>query len=372
MKKINCIIIFFALFILKSSLFAQNCAGVTTTTFVTSDGQYNNFGVKVTLDKTNPQDIIVKGSIFEKKSFQPGETPMHSSDFIVTVAAGKSMAETVADFFQIPVSSGAEINIVSVSPCPFDYNQLAMEHNDALDYLHLNYSTGGPYDFHQQYDLLLDYCRKNNKPLPILSYQQMIDIKNQVTDIPELVTVLQSQFNFFTINEKNEMISLYKNLSVATNDEDVEGVLQNFDDQIKQSFYSDIEKEKLLSISPSLHTIGDFWATTDDFMQHPGEKQTWAERVLNDQMAFNYSQVYYSGEAMWMPGVKRAHGPMIGNGYHDFSTRRCRLFCVICVALHDVAMTLATNNPVAGALWSLFARCCICRRCGNTSCTGDK
>lgn len=136
---------------------------------------------------------------------------------------------------------------VGCTPRVLDYNQLAIEHNNALDYLHLNYSTGGPYNLQAVYNAIINYCNANNKPLPTVSYQELVDFKNQVTNISGLLDYLQSRYNTFNNTEKSELNTLYQNLEATTTDE-------------KQMLYCKGSITELINLLTHLAKKTNYWA----------------------------------------------------------------------------------------------------------------
>lgn len=195
----------------------------------------------------------------------------------------ETVTEYVSDAWEASINCTARV---------LDYTQLSIEHNNALDNLHLNYSTGGPYNLQAVYNATVNYCNTNNKQLPSISYQQLINLKNQSTDVSSFLNAMQSQLNAFTNNEKNELNALYQNLISTTTDNAADGVIQNFNTHINQSSYTLSEKSKLLGVTTAIYTIADFWsATDDDFMNHPGETRTWQQRAT-DPITFTPKQLY--------------------------------------------------------------------------------
>lgn len=93
--------LFVSLFVLTSSLVAQ--FSVEAFPLDPQSGQYNYFGVRVTLAQTSAQDVTIEGIIQEE------ENPNHSLPFSLTVTAGNLTAETAPNFFAACPACGAEI-----------------------------------------------------------------------------------------------------------------------------------------------------------------------------------------------------------------------------------------------------------------------
>lgn len=272
----------------------------------------------------------------------------------------------------------AGIGCTAPVPQSIDYNQLAIEHNNALDYIHFSYSSGGPYSLQTLYNGIVSYCNTNSKPLPNISYQELIYLKNQVLDFGSFLDVMQSTYNAFTNNEKNELNTLYQNLNATTTDAEADIVLQNFNSHINLTTYTSYEKSRLLGVSAALYAIADFWSSTENFMAAPGETQTWQQRAA-EPLGFNSIQFSDNTQILAWKEMIHSKGPNPGNSFEYLPYRKCRLRCVLCVAIMDTAAlvgmtSLSGGNVVAGAiaapLWSLIARCCgICGSCGNVNCS---
>ena len=244
--------------------------------------------------------------------------------FSVTVPAGQLIAETDETLFQSATATNITAIISSISPSTVtkdgvsygtqgfsgncsetNYAQLAIEHNDALDFLHLNYSGGGPYNLQSVYNALVNYSNTYNMPFSGLSYQELMDLKNQSTGITSMITLIQNQYPSISVNIKNELINLYQLLNSASSEEEAETMLQNFDNQVNQSSYTIQEKNALLGMSPALLTIGDFWSTTGDFMGSHGETRNWMQRVNEaDQTAYD-SKLIQNGSALSFVGLNK-------------------------------------------------------------------
>jgi hypothetical protein len=264
-----------------------------------------------------------------------------------------------------------------------DYTQLSIEHNNALDNLHLNYSTGGTYNLQSIYNATVNYSNANNKQLPFPSYQQLVNLKNQSSNVSSFLNALQTQLNAFDNIEISELNTLYQSLIAATSDNAIDVVIQNFNTHINQSNYTLSQKNKLLGVTTAIYTIADFWAATDeDFMDHPGETRTWQQRAT-DPITLNLNRNNEVG-LPWS-SLSMQSLALINTNYKNlldesnFFRKRCRIFCVICVAFNDAIGLVAfgalmPGNPVGAALgatlWSVIARCCgVCgRTCDKFQC----
>jgi len=386
-----------ALVAFNSTSFAQSsCAGITTGAFTTTpNGANDYYGIYVTLDRVYDQDVTVN------VNFYPEGRPYINGNS-VTVPAGELTVET-AQNIAVPTGTAVFTEITNVSPSSVTADgvtcstqgfaggcsvNLAEQHNDALDFLHLNYQAG-PYTLQDIYTASSNYASSTGKPLPNFSYNDMVYLKNNyATNVPGFITVMQSQYNLISVNEKNEMINLYQSLSATTNDNEVDGVLSNFKTSITQSSYTTIEKNNLLSISSALYTIGDFWSSTEVFMQSGGDAGNWRERASqpvtsiiqkNNQFVVHHkpliNQSFFSNA-----NFKQSINEQPLNQRNLFQVaksienkqilrKRCRLFCVLCVAFNDAAMLVVTPNAITAAVWSAFTRCCGCGSCGAVGCS---
>jgi hypothetical protein len=140
-----------------------------------------------------------------------------------------------------------------------------------------------------------------------------------------------------------------------------------------------------------LHTIGDFWSSTENFME--SDTRPWTTRA-NDPLAHTdleknqtwavsqnqsiISEYVFSPEILDQPDgamtnweINTKNQEKSKNNLATPMGKRCRLVCIICIAIQDVGMTLLTNNAILGAVWSAIARCCVCNRCGAVGCQGD-
>jgi hypothetical protein len=116
MKGINkCIILLFSFFIVSQALIAQVCTSVTGEAFPRNPqtGQYNYFGVRVSMNFTYNQNVTVTGYIHPDVDPGTNQVP-----FELTITAGNTSAETGDNFFQTDPTGGAGVTITSVSPCP--------------------------------------------------------------------------------------------------------------------------------------------------------------------------------------------------------------------------------------------------------------
>ncbi len=95
-------------------LHAQNCEGVSVEVVPMhpQTGQYNYFGVRVTLSQAYTEAVTVVGIISEEGGGGP------NSEFTLTISQGELSAETSTTFFQTGPTSGANVSISSVTPCP--------------------------------------------------------------------------------------------------------------------------------------------------------------------------------------------------------------------------------------------------------------
>lgn len=114
MQKILAVILLLISFSCINSTEAQSglCAGVTSSVFPMNpqSGQYNYFGIAITLDQVYGQDITVTGYIYDDGSFDTNHP------FSITVTAGNTTTSTAATFYQTgPTSSGA-ISVSVISP----------------------------------------------------------------------------------------------------------------------------------------------------------------------------------------------------------------------------------------------------------------
>jgi len=251
------------------------------------------------------------------------------------------------------------------------FNDMAVLHNDALDYLHLNYSSGTESNFRGMYDGLTDYSRNTGGDGLGFSYEQLARLKSEVTGVPSLLQVLERDYNAVTPIEKEEILNLYESLNASPSDAAIESLLQDFDRRIAGSAYSESEKSLLLGLSQSVLTVGNFWSSTPNFMQAPGETRTWQERAGIFRGDFSEA----IRDSRNKPGGKeRLSGAATTE---DASGRKCRIRCVLCVVIQDV-IALAVWTPILGphvaaiaaAAWSAIARCCICGTC-NAGCPND-
>jgi len=77
-------------------------------------GAHNYFGVRVTLSATYGQDVTVTGYIHRDVD----ESSNQDHPFTLTVYAGNLTAETSVTYYQTDPTSGADVTVTSVSPCP--------------------------------------------------------------------------------------------------------------------------------------------------------------------------------------------------------------------------------------------------------------
>jgi hypothetical protein len=75
-------------------------------------GQYNYFGVRVTLDETFSQDVTITGFVYDVGS------PDQNHPFTLTVTSGNLSAETAETFFQTGAANTGDASINTVSPYP--------------------------------------------------------------------------------------------------------------------------------------------------------------------------------------------------------------------------------------------------------------
>lgn len=123
----------------KTNVQAQTpCPAITAVaTFPNpQSGQYNYYGVKVSIAQGYGQNITVVGNFIDS------ENSAHTQQFTLTINAGELFAETDANVFQVSPTGGAEIEITSVTPCPTSpsnsnnaYDSIGKMHNIGLDYL---------------------------------------------------------------------------------------------------------------------------------------------------------------------------------------------------------------------------------------------
>lgn len=104
-----------------SSVKAQDCSGVSVEVIAASQGgQYNYFGVRVTLAQPYGQDVTVTGTISDDGGGG------NSQPFELTVTAGSTTAETGTNFFQTCPACDANVSVSSITPCPS--NSLDLSH----------------------------------------------------------------------------------------------------------------------------------------------------------------------------------------------------------------------------------------------------
>ncbi len=118
MKKFYGILFLLALMAFKTNVQAQvPCDAITTTVISpTQSGQYNYYGAKVSIAQGYGQNITVVGNLIDS------ENSAHTQQFTLTINAGELSVETYANVFQVGPTSGAEIEITSVTPCPTNEN----------------------------------------------------------------------------------------------------------------------------------------------------------------------------------------------------------------------------------------------------------
>ncbi len=96
-------------------------------------GQYNYFGVRVTLSETNSSDITIEGIIQEE------DNPGSKQSFSLTVLAGSLTAETSANFFTACPACGAETELGSIItsyagvPIAYQANECILKFNSISD-----------------------------------------------------------------------------------------------------------------------------------------------------------------------------------------------------------------------------------------------
>jgi|GEM_PF-6612829 len=106
-----------ALVFLCSFAQAQSpCASVSVEAFGLNpqSGAHNYFGVRVTLSATYGQDVTVTGYIHRDVD----EWNNQDHPFTLTVYSGNLTAETSVTYYQTDPTSGADVTVTSVSPCP--------------------------------------------------------------------------------------------------------------------------------------------------------------------------------------------------------------------------------------------------------------
>lgn len=104
-------LVFLSLLAFNAAKAQTNCAGITVEAVPMNPqtGQYNYFGVRVTLDQAYEQDITVLGTISAE-----GTAP---ANFSVTVPSGNLNAETLPNYYQTaPVNGEATIATNTITP----------------------------------------------------------------------------------------------------------------------------------------------------------------------------------------------------------------------------------------------------------------
>lgn len=173
------LILFFVCSIGFISTVHAQCSGVTVEAFPLDpqSGQYNYFGVRVTLAQAYSQDVTVAGYIHKDVD----EENNQDHPFTLTVAAGSLTAETDPMFYQTDPTSGAAVTVSSVSPCP-NYDITATYAGVTITYEVLNHilKFNNASDFNTVVDQLeTDYDTYNDNydiQYPNLTPEQMDDM----------------------------------------------------------------------------------------------------------------------------------------------------------------------------------------------------
>jgi len=110
------IIILLSLILCKAS-FAQDCSTVSVEAFPLNpqSGQYNYFGVRVSLSQPYNEYVTVSGYIWDGPDDHNFNT---DHPYTLTIYPGDLTAETSVFFYQTGPAAEGAANITSVSPCP--------------------------------------------------------------------------------------------------------------------------------------------------------------------------------------------------------------------------------------------------------------
>lgn len=99
----------------KTNLNAQSCASVTASYFgPLSTSSSDEYGARVTIAEIFTENITVVGKLVQT------ENHSNNIEFTLTIIAGQLSAETDPRYFTVPMASGLDIEITSVTPCPSD------------------------------------------------------------------------------------------------------------------------------------------------------------------------------------------------------------------------------------------------------------
>ncbi|MGI8597819.1 MAG: hypothetical protein ACR2KB_01060 [Chitinophagaceae bacterium] len=123
-------LIFFTAFLNFGATAQSPCSAVTLELIhpVPQNGQYNYWGVRVSISQPYHEDVTVSGTIYQ-------EGQQYVDGWQLTITSGNLSAETSVDYYQTDPATSAEATITSVSPCPSstDYQFFAVSNVTLLN-----------------------------------------------------------------------------------------------------------------------------------------------------------------------------------------------------------------------------------------------
>ena len=218
-------------------------------------GAYNSFGVRITLNQVNSEDVTVTGVVFET------ENQSISANFSITVNAGYLTAEA-DDLLTAGRDSYAAVTINSVSPCPnYQYDYLGQYHNDALDYalvnLQLPIASGNDI-----IDVVQGYFNSINSGFSasafFSSYTQLATEFENASDICNIFNQYGLSAQFCTYYN-----SINSTLDNASSAESFNSSMLSLETEIAQSTISLIEKQILLSSAAVYRYSANYWSSSE-------------------------------------------------------------------------------------------------------------
>lgn len=227
------------------------CANILVEAFPMNPqtGNYNYFGVRVTLDQVYSQDIAVSGYIFND-----GEGQNQSNPYTITVSAGNLTNETAANFFQTNPTATAVINRTTTLPSVVSAggtyyitscNQSIEDQLNIIGQLHNDYQ-----------DSLFSHIVNNNSDVSdTLSLRTLIQTKQDQFSNSRGFTVSSVEFTWYK-NVSDIGYSLYDYSTIGTTIlSSLNSLIYNLNSSNESSFTSSVSN--LLSSALQLPSIDE-------------------------------------------------------------------------------------------------------------------
>lgn len=249
MKKIfKYFFILLNLFFLSKSIFGQDCPTVNAEAFPMNPqtGQYNYFGVRVTLGFIYDQDVTVTGYIHAAED----EENNQDHPFSLTVTAGNLTSETDDDFYQTGPTDGASVTVASITPCPFwweskaansanPYDTAGLRHNQGIMYC-MNLTSGTWIDRTVSYATTLQTGINHDTLVSIANAGAYAAVNDSTNYVPTYMSTTGK-------NYASQLISLIDNIQETSGIDISMDSVRSLESSIASSALTTNEKAALLS-----------------------------------------------------------------------------------------------------------------------------